>query len=190
MYKINKIIREIDTSKVIIDKDKFKDICEKGCKVFNQKWSCPPVSPIFIPKGKAIVVILWMENTIDAKMEYTKVKAINSILKSNLNKLLYKFPNKDVLGSGSCRVCQKCAFPNACKHPDRMIYSLESVGIDVEKLCFSLGHELQWYKKGEKKAYAYGSVVGLVYSDLDAVIQTLNNISPDAFTDDVMEMFA
>lgn len=160
MHDIKYIIRTPNS--FIVDSSKFNELCHSGCRIWNSKWSCPPHSIGFrinqwLPFH---VVILWMPNTIESKNEYTKVKAINSILKSRLNQLLSQYPNNKVLGSGSCRLCKKCAYPDPCRHPDKMIYSMEACGIDVVSVCKSLGHELKWYQKG--KAYPYGSVIGLI----------------------------
>lgn len=175
MPKINSKVVEVEPSQIQIDKPKFQTLCKNGCKVFGTKWSCPPASPTYNSTKKAVVVVLWMNNIIESKNEYTKVKAINSILKSRLYKLLLQYPNTQILGSGSCRLCQKCNYPALCKHPDKMICSMESVGIDVNSLCKSFGHTLQWYKKGEK--YKYGSVVGAVIEGNKQNIETqINNI--------------
>jgi predicted metal-binding protein len=163
MVKMHDIKYIIGTpNSVVVDSSKFEDLCRTGCRVYNQKWSCPPHSGGFLINQwiPFHVVILWIPNTIEAKNEYTKVKAINSILKSRLYRLLAQYPNKKVLGSGSCRLCQHCAYPEPCKHPDKMIYSMESFGIDVSLVCKALGHTLNWYEKG--KPYEYGSVVGLI----------------------------
>lgn len=175
MSEINYKIIEVEPSQIPIDKPKFQNLCKSGCKVFGTKWSCPPASPEYISFKKSVVIILWMNNTIESKNEYTKVKAINSILKSRLYKVLLQYPNTNIFGSGSCRLCQKCQYPEPCKHPDKMIYSMESVGIDVDSLCQSFGHTLQWYKKGEK--YKYGSVVGMVIEgDKQKIESQLNEI--------------
>jgi len=174
MPEIQFIIEDVYPHQIKVDKPLFQQICKQGCRVFGTKWSCPPASPTFLPGfPHYTVIILWAENDIQSKNEYTKVKAINSILKS----CLYKFINAvyplngcgahsrrehGIYGSGSCRMCKKCAYPDPCKHSDNMIYSLESVGIDVQDLCKQLGHELHWYKKGQKTPYKYGTVVGMV----------------------------
>lgn len=170
MYNIKYIIGTPNS--VIVNSSKFSELCRSGCKVYDKKWSCPPHSSIFILDQWVpfYVVILWMPNTIVSKNEYTKVKAINSILKSRLYKLLSQYPNNKVLGSGSCRLCSPCVYPHPCHHPDKMIYSMEACGIDVISVCKSLGHDLRWYQKG--KPYEYGSVVGLIGDDNKNMIET------------------
>jgi len=150
MTKINYIIGTPNA--VSVNASHFSELCKIGCRVYNKKYSCPPHSLGFLINQwlPFHVVILWAENDIVADQEFTKVKALNSILKSKLNKLLYQYQNTHALGSGSCRLCQKCNYPNPCKHPSKMIYSLEACGIDVEAICKALGHELQWYRKGQQ----------------------------------------
>lgn len=175
MQEINYKIIELDPPQITVDRPKFHNLCKNGCKVFGTKWSCPPASTQYISSKNACVIVLWMNNIIESKNEYTKVKAINSILKSRLYKLLYQYPNTRTLGSGSCRLCQKCHHPGKCKRPDKMIYSMESVGIDVDSLCKSIGTPLHWYKKGKK--YEYGSVVGMIIEGNKTKIESqLNNI--------------
>ena len=176
MQEINCITAEILSERIPIRKSYFKERCFVGCKVYNKKWSCPPVSSnIYYSMTKFVtIVILFKHNNIIAKQEFTKVKALNSILKSHLNKLLFQYPNMSVLGSGSCRLCNPCAYPNPCKHPDKMIYSCESIGIDVSLLCKALSHTLQWYEKG--KNYKYGTVVGIINDTKSNVEEKLNRI--------------
>jgi len=158
---IKYILAELPSSSIYVRKSYFTERCFIGCPVYNRKWSCPPRSPIYIPTTPTItIVILYKYNNIIAKQEFTKIKALNSILKSYLNKLLYQYPNTSVFGSGSCRLCKKCNYPNPCHHPNKMLYSCESVGIDVSSICQSLNHPLQWYEREHK--YKYGTVVGII----------------------------
>jgi predicted metal-binding protein len=199
MNKINFIVEEIKASDIPVDKFKFSELCRTGCSVYNSKHSCPPVSPTFshlhVPDTPFILIILYKENDIIAKQEFTKVKALNSILKAALNKLLFKYAvnpryakyqRDNIYGSGSCRLCRKCNYPNPCNRPNQTLYSMESVGIDVVDLCAKFGHTLCWYKRGEP--YKYGTVVGMIRdADKKEVESQINIILGNDFTDVVVE---
>lgn len=152
------------------DKDKFSEACKIGCKNYNKKWSCPPCSPSFANmKHKKHFLVIMLR--IDGKYfsdctEWMKLKAINSILKPKIENIVKGLANKHngyEYISGACRKCKNCAkkINEPCKYPDKLRYSLESVGIDCNKLVEkTLNEKLCWYNKGGK--YEYGSVVGAV----------------------------
>lgn len=161
---------------ISVDSSHFADLCKTGCPVYGHKWSCPPFSPGFLinqwlPFHIIILKGEWTAEDVPVTQEFTKVKAINATLKSKLFKLLRQYPTKNVLGSASCRLCQKCNYPDPCKHQDKKIPSLEACGIDVESMCKVMGHDLQWYRKGQKEPYKYGSVVGLIKGSTEARIK-------------------
>jgi predicted metal-binding protein len=42
-----------------------------------------------------------------------------------------------VYGAGGCTICEKCAYPEPCRFPDKAYASVEAVGIDVSALSRS-----------------------------------------------------
>ena len=164
----------IDPCKVPTNKEKFDEACKNGCKNYNNKWCCPPYSPSFnklVHKKNMLVVLLSVKGEyFNDCSEWNKVRAINSILKSKLDKIIRKLENLlDGYSyiSGSCRLCRTCAKKSnmPCRHPKNLRYSLESVGIDCNKLTEILFNmKLCWYIKGGK--YKYGSVLSAVETDM------------------------
>ncbi|MDD5417062.1 MAG: DUF2284 domain-containing protein [Candidatus Aenigmarchaeota archaeon] len=160
----------IDTDKIPTNKTLFAEACKKGCKNYNKKWSCPPCSPSFDKmkhKKKFLVVMIKINGRYFADCtEWMKVKTINSILKSKLDNAVRGIADKFngyCYISGSCRLCKICAKKTnkPCRHPNKLRYSLEAVGIDCNKLVEkTLKEKLCWYNKGVK--YEYGSAVGAV----------------------------
>lgn len=160
----------VNISDVKVEKLKFLDMCKKGCKNFENKYSCPPFSPDFefLVKGckKLFVVMLSfdLKQLVNSKYkDYHKLKIGNAVIKPRIERLMrnleIKF-NTKFLGSGACRLCKPCvaAFNKPCKHPEKLRFSLESVGVDCNDLfCKLFGKELLWYS--DKKAPLYTSVV-------------------------------
>ncbi len=68
------------------------------------------------------------------------------------------------MGSGPCRFCAECAAEKGkgeCLFPDKRIYSLESLGVNVVALVReSMGFDLDW--SGTADASGYVSAVGAV----------------------------
>lgn len=70
--------------------------------------------------------------------------------------------------SGSCRLCKPCQCKEGlpCKRPNKMRYSMEATGLNVQQLSLDyLEHELLWYK--DKTLPRYTSTVTLVLYNKD-----------------------
>jgi predicted metal-binding protein len=76
------------------------------------------------------------------------------------NKLLdieSKLPNARVLFSGNCHFCENCSRKDGtpCVEPNKMRYSLESLGYKVSDICENiLNEKLQW-EKGTRPSYLF-----------------------------------
>jgi len=169
---IVRLSKTVEKNQVDYDVDYFSRLCEEGCPNFGKKYSCPPYSPSFerySARAESIIVIC---HRIDLSQyeplhPYHRIKASNSVLKSIIDRELMQYKKKGyrVAGSGSCRACKPCGakVDVPCKKPERRIYSLESLGINVDKLvrrCF--GFDLQWYNR-DGKAPEHTCVVGAVF---------------------------
>jgi predicted metal-binding protein len=155
--------------------EKFRRLCAKGCTNYKRKWSCPPYSPLFYNYASRWnnLYVLYMRIDTDQfsyiKNDYLKIKAANSILKSRADKYLCTMATKygRYISTGSCRLCKpcKCKVDMPCAHPDKMTYSFEALGIDVDALvnmCFQ--EPLLWYKPQSLPEYT-SVVCGLLTND-------------------------
>ena len=166
--QIEKLSVEIPVEKIIANKQEYSHLCKIGCINFGQKYSCPPYSPTFEAFAVEchLLTVLYYRVFLDQYLDtspYNRVRASNSVIKSLLDKelLTYKSNGYKVVGSGSCRACKACGAKKnmKCKKPEKIIYSLESLGVNVNQLvldCFKI--ELQWYRKGFSQQFT--SVVG------------------------------
>ena len=158
-----------------VNKTKFDTMCEEGCPNYRKKWTCPPYSPTFNEysanlKYTNIAFLTVSLNQFDyIKNDYLKIKAANSIIKSKADKIIRKLSCDygKYVSSGSCRLCKpcKCKLGEACRFPDKMAYSFEALGVDVNALIKDyFKSELLWYKKGYLPEYT--SVVCGILSDV------------------------
>ena len=139
--------------------ERFRILCETGCKNYNRKWSCPPSSPKFSSYALkwSYLYILYMRAPLSAflniKNEYLRIKAANSMLKSRAEKYMRGLSEiyGKYISTGSCRLCKPCKYQLgvSCAHPNLMAYSFESLGINVGALVNEyFDRPLLWYKKG------------------------------------------
>lgn len=157
----------IPKSGIQVNKNIFAEMCMKGCKNYNQKYSCPPFVPEFnssIKDYDGLFIIMLSSNLENIKStEYNKIRIANVIMKSRIKKLMYylesKF-NSRFFSTGSCELCKpcKCKLNQPCSHPEKRRHSLEAAGVDCNKLAKDLFDlELLWYK--DNKSPKYSSVI-------------------------------
>lgn len=165
------------------NKQLFCELCQTGCRNFNQKWSCPPHSPTFsaIAHTWSYLYVVYIRAPMapfgNIKNKYLQIKAANSMLKSRADRfvrhLAEQYPGR-YISTGSCRLCKPCKIKMdmPCARPDLMAYSFEALGINVSALvdhCFTT--PLLWYKDGSVPIYS-SVVCGLLSNqkiDLDVL---------------------
>lgn len=155
-----------------VNVEEFLECC-KVCQNYEKKWSCPPydfdpVEDYWKKFDKLHVIGKKMILTEEDKNNWENLMAE---VKKELTETLFleeeKHPGSRSLSAGSCRICgeENCNKPlgKPCRFPDKMRYSIESlggnVGLTASKL---LGIELQWIEEGSIPDY-FVLVGGLLY---------------------------
>lgn len=125
--------------------DRVRYICETECSQYGKSWSCPPAvgtveeckercscfSGGFIFTTIAEVQdITDMEETLKTRAEHEKItRAVKALFLEECKKV-------QVLSTESCAICKECTYPSApCRHPERMLPSVEGYGILVTELA-------------------------------------------------------
>lgn len=167
---INCFYNFISIKKVRTKKELFLNMCKEGCRNYNKKYCCPPLSPNFnsYVKGYNQLFILFFSlglKQLDnfGYYDYHKVRIGNAVIKPRIEKIMryleIKF-NSKFLSTGACRLCKPCQLKvkKSCKHPDKRRYSLESLGVYCDILSKKLFNKpLLWYEN--RKAPEYTSVI-------------------------------
>jgi predicted metal-binding protein len=151
--------------------EEFKRYCEE-CNNYTKNLSCPPYSPFFpeyIGEAKEARVIClrtplayYNQPTIEERCDACFLE-MKSLLGDEL--LHYREEGLVIAGSGACLECRRCAIQkgrDTCKRPEKQIYSLESLGVNVASLitkCFHIN--LQW--SSDQQAANFICVVGAVF---------------------------
>ncbi len=150
---------------------RFQELC-KPCPHYGKNLACPPQSPYFpsyVADARSARVICFRiplssrETTVDEQKTIAReaAKALADELRSCLKQ------GHKVAGAGFCRSCPACVAESGgavCCKPEERIFSLESMGVDVDSLlkkCFGFG--LEW-SKAERPA-SYLCVPGAVFHE-------------------------
>ena len=134
----------------------IRAICGNGyCPNFGNNWLCPPAAPslegcraILGEYSRAFLLITKKKNidyaTCDfareAREHNAKICAFCDLLKNDISEHL-------MLSTGACELCEKCAYPDECRLPDRHRESLCAFGIDAGELCATVGVDYRFVKE-------------------------------------------
>ncbi|MBN7771988.1 DUF2284 domain-containing protein [Clostridium aminobutyricum] len=175
MYHVERMDAEISIEEYMrdyVDVDTFLEAC-KVCPNYNKIWTCPPYT--FDPEeywgqyntfhviGKKInfdtetIEKTYSRDEMRALLDQTLFKEKQK-LAEELWELELKEPGSRSLSAGNCSICGNgnCSRPQGetCRYPDKMHYSIESLGGNVGKTCSKLmGVELEWLTEGKLPTY-------------------------------------
>ena len=126
------------------------------CGAYGKNWTCPPYCGTLeecteklqsYKQGILVQTVGKLEKTIDTKgyrrAEEEHLKNLHILY----GKLRKQYPNALCLGSGGCRICKKCAYPEPCRFPGEACSSMEGYGLFVSQVCRDNGAA---YYHGEK----------------------------------------
>ena len=108
----------LDVTKLIPRRD-TRDMCAADqCRAYGKNWTCPPYC------GSV------------AECAYRRTEQRHMEQFHCLAKLIrQEYPDALCLGSGGCRICEKCAWPEACRFPEDACSSMEGFGLFVTQVC-------------------------------------------------------
>ena len=147
------------------DVERFEAFC-KQCPGYGKTWSCPPFGfdPTTVSDGFKTVTLMGttIEFDEETRAACTSAEQSSAVGREAMEQVwvmllprLYKM-ERDKSGSRCftfrCSLCPEgCTRPEGkpCRHPDKMRYSLESVGFDIIAMARDLlGIDLEWSSDG------------------------------------------
>ena len=138
-------------------KPEVRDMCAvNSCGQYGKRWSCPPGCGSLeecadrlkgYTQGILVQTVGVMKKTIDSRaMAETEKRHLQQFHRlADLVRQVH--PDALCLGSGGCRICGKCAWPEPCRFPERATSSMEGYGLFVTQVCRDNGLA---YHHGEK----------------------------------------
>lgn len=122
-----------------------RDMCAADkCHAYGKNWTCPPHIGTLEACAEKIASYPWgillqtvgtLEKSIDtrgyARVETEHLEHFHAFARE-LRKV---YPNALCLGSGGCRICHRCAWPESCRFPEKAYASMEGYGLFVTQVC-------------------------------------------------------
>ena len=134
-----------------------RDMCsEDKCGAYSKNWTCPPHCGTLATcqarihsyrRGILLQTVGQMEKTIDTKAYRRTEQQHLSQFHALAAQLRTTYPHALCLGSGGCRICARCAYPDSCRFPEEAYPSMEGYGLFVTQVCRDNGCQ---YYHGEK----------------------------------------
>ena len=118
------------------------------CGAYGKNWTCPPECGTVeecqrkmhsYENGILLQSIGHMTKAIDSKCyRETEQRHIKNfcVFAEEIRK---EYPHALCLGAGGCRVCKQCAYPAACRFPEKAMSSMEGYGLFVTQVCRDAG---------------------------------------------------
>ena len=124
--------------------------CQFGCSQYNTNWCCPPASPDLVKVravlqeySQALLLIgsrqckdFYLNN---AKRRAEQVRSWKEVVGIERQLFLEGYDKAISLVSGSCALCKRCTFPEACRFPKERRPPIEAFSIDLIGTLKNLG---------------------------------------------------
>lgn len=189
--------KAVPTDGINVQKKFFESFCNAGCKMYGNNGGCPPNAPSFEHmKGVyKTMVLVWVrlsksempqayfDNPKHKYAYFYPTNFANSVLPP-IMKHIYKnmepLKADRYLGESACKLCNPCRVPKdkICNHPKLRIFSLESTGIDTNKLMEDFVFPMYWYNGNTPIAdipYTV-KIVGLLYKSEKVDVDFTKNL--------------
>ena len=123
----------------------IRDMCAADtCGAYGKNWTCPPHCGTLedcrarirqYSRGILLQTVGTMEKRIDTRA-YRRTETRHLELFYRMAELVrQEYPDALCLGSGGCRICGSCGFPEPCRFPEKACPSMEAYGLFVTQVC-------------------------------------------------------
>lgn len=126
-----------------------RDMCASDkCRAYGKNWTCPPFCGTLeacgarlaeMGTGLLVQTVGQLEDSFDfetmAETERLHLEHFHALA----DLLRAERPGVLCLGSGGCRLCRSCAWPDPCRFPEKACPSMEGWGMLVNEACEAAG---------------------------------------------------
>ena len=128
--------------------------CQFGCGGFGASLVCPPHTPT---PAQTRMMLDEYKRAVLFEAALDTAKKIAAGLERDL--FLAGHYKAFGLGAGPCMLCDKCAFDEGCRHPDKARPAMEACGIDVYATARKHGFTLNVVRTPDDPQHYYGLVL-------------------------------
>lgn len=114
------------------------------CRAYGKNWTCPPHCGTLDEcaerlrgheNGILLQTVGQLAKTIDTRGYQAAEQRHLEQFYAFCRLLREEYPNALCLGSGGCRICGECAYPQPCRFPEEACSSMEGYGLFVTQVC-------------------------------------------------------
>ena len=143
-------------------KQEVRDMCAvNSCGQYGKRWSCPPGCGSLEECTQQLQaytrgILVQTCGDIEDGFDFEAMMEIESDHKDHFADMYQALREAGAqvlaLGSGCCRTCGQCTYPEEpCRFPEKMVSSMEAYGMLVLEVCKANG--LTYYYGADKMAY-------------------------------------
>ena len=135
--------------KLLRAREDVRSMCaEDRCGAYGKNWTCPPACGTVAEcqarmhayeQGMLLQTVGHMKKTIDSRCYRETERRHTEQFRAFAEAVRQIYPNALCLGAGGCRVCARCAYPEACRFPEKALSSMEGYGLFVTEVCRTAG---------------------------------------------------
>jgi len=122
-----------------------RDMCAADkCRVYGKNWTCPPAIGTLeacgaqmqsYSHGILLQTVGYLRRRIDSRVIMDTERKHMERFRNFAQRVREVDPDALCLGAGGCRVCKICAYPQACRFPEKALSSMEGYGLFVTQVC-------------------------------------------------------
>ena len=129
----------------LIPRQDVRDMCAADkCGAYGKNWTCPPHCGTLdhceekirsYSRGILLQTVGTLEKVIDTRAYRQTEEQHLTHFHKFCEAVRKVYPEALCLGSGGCRICAKCAYPEECPFPEKACSSMEGYGLFVTQVC-------------------------------------------------------
>ena len=134
----------LDTE-TLIPRDDIRQMCAADkCRAYGKNWTCPPHCGTIeecterirrCRHGILVQTVGKTEKIVDTKAYRRTEQQHLEQFHRLCEQVRQIHPQALCLGSGGCRICGVCAWPEPCRFPEKACSSMEGYGLFVTEVC-------------------------------------------------------
>ena len=135
--------------KTLKNKPEVRAMCaEDKCQAYNRNWGCPPACGTLEQCQSRMEqythgILVQTVGELEDSWDYEGIQELGQRHRDRFLAMADSLREQGiealVLGAGGCTRCSKCAYPEPCRMPDRIMSSMEGYGLLVNEVCQSNG---------------------------------------------------
>ena len=129
----------------LVAREDVRTMCaEDKCGAYGKNWTCPPAvgsvedcqrKLLQYRRGILLQTVGQMRKAVDSRCYRETERRHLENFYAFAEAIRKEYPDALCLGAGGCRICDRCAYPQDCRFPEKAVSSMEGYGLFVTQVC-------------------------------------------------------